>query len=58
MYDMDLCNGIKCPLKDKCLRYTHGLKAIENNRSFSWWVEPAYNEGNCYNFIEIIKWNN
>ena len=46
-FDITLCPGTGCPLKNKCKRYTAGVKAIELGFFPLWWMEPDYNNGNC-----------
>lgn len=41
MNDKDFCPGTKCPIRDNCWRYIHGLgapKLITN------WEEPHYDK--------------
>lgn len=46
MYDIDLCNGINCPLKEQCSRYVLGVQLsiydMDKEIHHLWWVEPSY----------------
>lgn len=50
--DLTLCPGTGCPLKEKCKRYTAGVKAIELGFSPLWWMEPEYRNRTCKNLMK------
>lgn len=51
-FDMDLCSGDGCKLKDKCVRYLTGVEAIRIEWAPCWWTEPVFENGNCILFIQ------
>lgn len=52
-YDMDMCSGVllgdsPCPLRDDCLRYIQGQRALNENFPYIWWMQyPPYKDGKC-----------
>lgn len=51
-FDMDLCSGDGCKLKDKCVRYLTGIEALRIGWAPCWWTEPVFENGNCILFIQ------
>lgn len=49
MSDISKCSGNNCPLKKMCKRYTAPSGAWQS------YVLPAYEDGNCVNFIPNIQ---
>lgn len=52
MYDIDLCNGVGCPLKEQCKRYVLGAYNTDKEHRCLWWVEPKYEYGKCDNYLK------
>ena len=44
---MDMCNGTKCPLNNRCLRATG-----DPNRFEGWFMQVPYKNGSCEFFME------
>ena len=44
---MDMCNGTKCPLNNRCLRATG-----DPNRFEGWFMQVPYKNGSCEFFLE------
>ena len=51
-FDIDLCSGDGCKLKDKCARYLNGVEALRIGWAPCWWTEPVFENGNCILFIQ------
>ena len=49
MPDITLCDGVGCPLAQKCYR----VNATINSTNQSWFVEAPYQNGKCEHFWDI-----
>ena len=52
MSRIDLCNGVGCPRRTGCQRWVKYVM-IKNKKLKCpvWWVDPAWKDGRCRNFI-------
>lgn len=51
--EIDLCNGVACPLKRNCKRYLDTEFIDFSNPTY--WVEPSYLNGSCKYQIKITR---
>lgn len=51
-YDIALCVGSRCPIKEKCLRYVSHVEAGKTGcDGIVSYIGSGYEFGNCNNFI-------
>ena len=51
-FDICMCKGIECPLKDKYLRYK-----AKSSKLQTYFTEKQYQDGKCEYFVEHKKYS-